>query len=201
MTARAAAGRSAARDARENAPRAAGCLRAARRARAARAAPRSGGSRGPRGIRPRPRGVEATVASREMMRTLTGCSTFEPTGRTTRSSTARSSLTCSGERHVADLVEEQGAAEGGFEQPAPVLHRAGEGAALVAEQLAFQQALGDRGAVERDERSAGARTGAVDRRAPAVPCRCRSRRRCTRSRPSRPRAARARARPPSTARG
>jgi len=34
------------------------------------------------------------------------------------------------------------------------LHRAGEGAALVAEELALHQILRDRGAVELDERTA-----------------------------------------------
>ena len=40
------------------------------------------------------------------------------------------------ERHVADLVEEQRAAVGLLEAAAPRRLRAGEGAALVAEQLA-----------------------------------------------------------------
>ena len=52
--------------------------------------------------------------------------------------------------------------------------RAGEGAALVAEQLALEQRLGDGAAVERDERPparcGGGWSGAT------LPCRCRSRR-------------------------
>ncbi len=60
-------------------------------------------------------------------------------------------------RHVADLVEEQRAAVGLLEAPAPERIRAGEGAALVAEELRLEQVLGDRRGVERDERARGAR--------------------------------------------
>ena len=57
---------------------------------------------------------------------------------------------------VADLVEEDGAAVGLLEAAdAPGLG-AGEGAALVAEQLALQQRLGNGGAVDGDERLVGA---------------------------------------------
>jgi hypothetical protein len=63
------------------------------------------------------------------------------------------------EGHLADLVEEQGAAVGRLEQPGvAAAARAGERAFLVAEQLRFQQRLGDRAAVHRDE---GAQGGAV----------------------------------------
>ena len=43
-----------------------------------------------------------------------------------------------------------------------LLGRAGERALLVAEQLAFQQRLGQGGAVEADERAVLARAGVVD---------------------------------------
>ena len=61
------------------------------------------------------------------------------------------------ERHVADLVEEQRAAVGLLEAAAARRLRAGEGAALVAEQFAFEQVLGDRRGVDRDERALAAR--------------------------------------------
>ena len=58
--------------------------------------------------------------------------------------------------HVADLVEEERAAVGELELAAPVGDRAGERAAHVAEQLALDQLLGDRRAVDLDERAARA---------------------------------------------
>ena len=67
-----------------------------------------------------------------------------------------------GRAHLADLVEEQDAAGGQLDLPGLGLVRAGEGAALVAEQLRLEQLLGQRRAVERDERAAGSRRRAVD---------------------------------------
>ncbi len=55
------------------------------------------------------------------------------------------------QRNVADLVEEQGAALRHLDLADVRLDRAGEGAALVAEQLGLQQGLGDGGAVDGDE--------------------------------------------------
>ena len=55
------------------------------------------------------------------------------------------------QRNVADLVEEQGAALGELDLADVRLDRAGERAALVAEQLGLEQVLGDRGAIDRDE--------------------------------------------------
>ena len=52
---------------------------------------------------------------------------------------------------LADLVEEQGAAVGELEAAGPARHGAGEGAALVAKQLAFDQAGRDGRAVDLDE--------------------------------------------------
>ena len=56
------------------------------------------------------------------------------------------------ERHLADLVEKQRAAVGLLEQAALLRLGVGEGAALVAEQLALQQVLRNRRAVHLDER-------------------------------------------------
>ena len=50
--------------------------------------------------------------------------------------------------HLGDFVEQQGAAVGLLELADAPRHRAGEGALLMAEQLAFQQVLGDGGAVD-----------------------------------------------------
>ena len=78
-------------------------------------------------------------------------------------------------RHVADLVEEQRAAFGLLEPAAPQRLRAGERAALVAEQLGLQQVLRDRRGVDRDERPPRAGCAGAVRARPA-PFRCRIRR-------------------------
>ena len=69
------------------------------------------------------------------------------------SSRNRSSFDWRRQRHLADLVEEQRAAVGRFEQAALLLAGVGEGAALVAEQLALEQLLGQRRAGDVDERT------------------------------------------------
>ena len=53
-----------------------------------------------------------------------------------------------GERDLRHFVEDQRAAGGHLEPPRPARHRAGEGAALVTEQLGFHEALGQRRAVD-----------------------------------------------------
>ena len=65
--------------------------------------------------------------------------------------------------HLADLVQEQRAATGLLEPPDPPRHGAGERALLVAEQLGFEQMVGDRGAVDRDERALRAPAVAVQK--------------------------------------
>ena len=65
-------------------------------------------------------------------------------------------------RHVADLVEEDGAAVRRLEQALLVAGGAGEAALHVAEQLALEQGLGQRRAVHRDERLVLARAAVVD---------------------------------------
>ena len=59
--------------------------------------------------------------------------------------------------HVADLVEEQRAALGDLEAALAGGDRAGEGAFLVAEQLAFEQLGRNGAAVDGDERPLAAR--------------------------------------------
>ena len=54
--------------------------------------------------------------------------------------------------HLADFVEEERAAVGHLEGARLLVRRAGEGALLVAEQLVLENVLGERGAVEREER-------------------------------------------------
>ena len=63
---------------------------------------------------------------------------------------------------LADLVEEEGAAVGELDAAAPARGGAGEGALLVAEQLALEQRLAERRAVDRDERARRARAPVVD---------------------------------------
>jgi hypothetical protein len=73
------------------------------------------------------------------------------------------------DRNVADLVEEEGSALRGFEQPLVGCTCSRERTSLVAEQLAFEQALGQGGAIDSDERSLGAAAPLVDGARPA-PC-------------------------------
>ena len=72
-------------------------------------------------------------------------------------------LDLQGMRQVADLVEEQRAFVGALDLADGLLHRAGEGAAFVAEQFAFQQVFRDGAAVDGDERLFRARTEVVHR--------------------------------------
>jgi hypothetical protein len=67
-----------------------------------------------------------------------------------------------GEGKLADLVQEEGAAGGELEAAALESVRAGEGAALVPEELGFDERLGQGGAVEGDEWTVGTRAGVVD---------------------------------------
>src|SRR3990172_6230235 len=62
----------------------------------------------------------------------------------------------------ADLVEEEAAAMGQARRPLPVGNGAGEGALEMAEDLRFHQVLGDGAAIDGDERTRRARTGAMD---------------------------------------
>ena len=72
--------------------------------------------------------------------TLTGL--LPPTRSISRSWMARSSFACRREVHLADLVEQQSAAARLLELADAPGHGAGEGALLMAEQLAFQQCRG-----------------------------------------------------------
>ena len=89
------------------------------------------------------------------------------------------------ERQLADLVEEDRAAVGQLEAAGLRRVRAGEGAALAAEQLALDQRRRQRRAVDDDERPVAARGCADGWRGRAAPCPCRSRRRAGPSRRSR----------------
>jgi hypothetical protein len=67
-----------------------------------------------------------------------------------------------GERHLADLVEQQRSAVRELELALAGRDGAGEGATLVAEQFRLEQGLRDRGAVDADEWPVAARTRVVD---------------------------------------
>ena len=66
------------------------------------------------------------------------------------------------QRHVAHFIEKQRALVGLLETSDPVSHGAGKGALAMTEHLAFQQALGNGGAVDRHERFVGAAAVLVD---------------------------------------
>src|SRR5262249_27577789 len=65
--------------------------------------------------------------------------------------------------HLRDLVEEQGAAVGQLEASQAAFGGAGEGSALVTEQLALDERLRDRRAVDGDERLVASVREIVDR--------------------------------------
>src|SRR5207247_6481196 len=71
-------------------------------------------------------------------------------------------LDLEGRTHLTDLVEEEGAAVRELELALSLHVRAGVGAALVAEQLGLQQGVGDRAAVDRDERPVAPRAVRVN---------------------------------------
>jgi hypothetical protein len=72
-------------------------------------------------------------------------------------------LDLGGWRQFADFVEEEGAAGRLDELARVLLGGAGEGAILVAEQQGFEEVIGDRPAIDRDERLGPPVPGAMDR--------------------------------------
>src|SRR4029450_13200610 len=64
---------------------------------------------------------------------------------------------------LTELVDEECAGMGQRKNALAVFHRSREGALDVSEEVALHQTLGDRRAVQRDERSVPARAGVVDR--------------------------------------
>src|SRR5262245_38786928 len=64
-------------------------------------------------------------------------------------------------RQIADLVEQERSAVGQLEPADAASVRAGERAFLVTEELAFEQAFGQRRTVDRDERARCARRSFV----------------------------------------
>ena len=87
-----------------------------------------------------------------MTRTSTWIGWLPPTRSKVPDCSTRRILVCVAGRHVADFVEENRAVVALLEFADALQGRAGEGAAFVAEQFAFQQLLGDGGAVDREER-------------------------------------------------
>src|SRR5450759_1192327 len=57
------------------------------------------------------------------------------------------------ERHLTDLIEQQGTAAGRLKLARPGANGPGEGASGVSKQFAFEQGFGKRGAVQRDKRT------------------------------------------------
>ena len=90
-----------------------------------------------------------------MTRTSTLIDWLEPTRSNSRSCSTRSSLACSGQRHVADLVQEDRALVGHLEAADALSVGAGERALFVAEQLALHQRRRQRRQVDLDQRPFG----------------------------------------------
>ena len=97
-----------------------------------------------------------------MTRTSTWMSVEPPTRLKLFSSRNRSSFACSAGRHLADFVEEDRPAVGGFQQAFLLHARVGERAALVTEQLALQQLLRQGRARDVHERPRRPIAGVVD---------------------------------------
>ncbi len=96
------------------------------------------------------------------MRTLVCTASAPPTGPNRVVLQHAQQLDLQPHRHVADLIQQQRAAIGGFEQTFLRARGAGKGAAFVAEQFGLQQILGHRTAIDGDERLVAARAGLVN---------------------------------------
>ncbi len=98
-----------------------------------------------------------------MTRTSTDCSLRPPSRRKRALLQHAQQLHLRGRRHLADFVEKERAAIGQLEAALAPIGGARERALLVPEDLALEQRLGNRRAVDRDERKRRARTELVDR--------------------------------------
>ena len=79
------------------------------------------------------------------------------------------------QRDVGDFVEKEGSSVGKFEPADAVGFGIGEGAFDVAEQLAFEDALGKPAGIDRDHGPRGAFREGMQSFAPPLPCPCRAR--------------------------
>ena len=173
---------SAARTRRGSSARGAGRPRGGHAAAGPRSPSRSGGSTGPAGTSPPRTPPSGCGWSQARMRTCASRSlqrrprdgTSAPAARAA-ASPAASSPSRRSRRGTASRRRPPA------KQPVLAVGRAGERARLVAEQLGLEQALGQRGAVDRDERPVAARRRARGCSARPAPCRSRSRRRSARS--------------------
>ena len=96
------------------------------------------------------------------MRTLVCTASAPPTGRIVIVLQHAQQFHLQPHRHVADFVQQQGAAVGGLEQAFLGARGAREGAAFVTEEFGLQQVLGHRAAIDGDERLVAARAGFVN---------------------------------------
>ncbi len=85
-------------------------------------------------------------------RTSTGCSFCPPSRLHGALLEHAQQLGLDAGRHLGDLVEEQRSRVGELEAAWPPFDRPGKGAALVTEDFVLEQRLGNRRAVDRDER-------------------------------------------------
>jgi hypothetical protein len=95
-------------------------------------------------------------------RTSTLVARVVPSGVTSRFLDRAQELHLQRARDVGDLVEEEGTAVRGLEDPLVVGDGAGEGPAAMAEELTIEQGVGDGPAVERDEGPLRARPAGMD---------------------------------------
>ncbi len=107
--------------------------------------------------------VSRSMLVAQMRRKSTCTRRSLPIGRYSRSCSTRKQLRLQVRRHLADLVEQQRAALGHLEEADLVGVGAGERPLLVAEQLALDQVLRNRRAVDLDERALDAVRVVVNR--------------------------------------
>ena len=125
-------------------------------------APRSGGSRDPRGSgRRATRLVRGRRWSRRPAARRSGSAAREPSRTTSRSCSTRSSFTCSGGGSSPISSRNRVPPCAASNQPGLAPGRAGERAALVAEQLALDQGLAEGAAVDGHERPVAPRAQVV----------------------------------------
>ena len=96
------------------------------------------------------------------MRTSTRTGAEPPSRSISRSCKRAQQFRLQTDVHFGNFVEQQGAAMGCLELAEAAGDGAGKGTFFVAEQFGFQQVFRDRGAVQCDERAAGAARFAMD---------------------------------------
>ena len=169
---RSSAGRGARSRSRGSARRA-GARRSGARAAAACGSSRpSAGSRGPRGTAPCAPSPRGRRSSRRRGARRRGVGRFSPTRSTSRVWSTRRSFTCVWSGISPTSSRKSVPRSAASKRPSRSADGAGERALHVAEELALEQPLGERRAVDLDERARGCARSPRGAPPPRAPCRC-----------------------------